>query len=85
MSLESQARQRIEECEANIAHIDSQVKDLLRLRERDRETIAALRFVLSPIRTLPCELLVEIFQLVVRQSEPNSEVPVKDVFMSLLA
>ncbi|KAJ7665190.1 hypothetical protein DFH06DRAFT_1186716 [Mycena polygramma] len=78
MSLESQARQRIAECQANIAHIDSQVKDLLRLRERDRETIAALRFVVSPIRQLPCELLAEIFQLVI-QDKNYRDVPVKDV------
>ncbi|KAJ7157132.1 hypothetical protein C8R46DRAFT_1113577 [Mycena filopes] len=63
MSLESQARQRIEQCKGNIAHIDSQIRDLVRLRERDRATITTLQVVLSPIHRVPCELLVEIFQV----------------------
>ncbi|KAJ7757520.1 hypothetical protein B0H16DRAFT_1823786 [Mycena metata] len=82
MSLESQARQRVAECKANIVHIDSQIRDLERLRERDRATIAALQVVLSPIAHLPCELLMEIFQIYLTV-EPFScwdvEVPFKDM------
>ncbi|KAJ7045000.1 hypothetical protein C8F04DRAFT_1388603 [Mycena alexandri] len=82
MSLESQARQRVEECKANIVHIDSQIRDLERLRERDRATIAALQVVLSPIAHLPCELLTEIFQIYLTV-EPfpcwHVEVPFKDM------
>ncbi|KAJ6623154.1 hypothetical protein B0H10DRAFT_2011453 [Mycena sp. CBHHK59/15] len=64
MDLEKQAKRRIEECEENIARIDSQIRDLVRLRDRERGIIASLRLFICPIRTLPCELLTDIFRLI---------------------
>ncbi|KAJ7119868.1 hypothetical protein C8R44DRAFT_789015 [Mycena epipterygia] len=60
-SFERQAKSLIQASEANIAHIDSQIRDLLRLREQERGLITALKLVIAPIRKLPAELLVEIF------------------------
>ncbi|KAJ7644609.1 hypothetical protein FB45DRAFT_298158 [Roridomyces roridus] len=54
--------------EANIARIDSQMRDLLRLRDRERGIIAVLKQVIAPIRKLPAELLVEIFRVVAAQA-----------------
>lgn len=47
--------------EANMTPIESQIKDLLCLRDRERGLITALKLVLAPIRKLPSELLVQIF------------------------
>ncbi|KAJ7166378.1 hypothetical protein C8R43DRAFT_193380 [Mycena crocata] len=60
-NFESQAKRLIETSEANIARIDSQIRDLMRLRDRERGIIARLRLVIAPIHKLPAELLVEIF------------------------
>ncbi|KAJ7196093.1 hypothetical protein GGX14DRAFT_673845, partial [Mycena pura] len=54
----SQDRGLLTAAEANIARIDSQIKGLPCLHDRD---VAALQFVMSPIRTLPPELLSDIF------------------------
>ncbi|KAJ7644614.1 hypothetical protein FB45DRAFT_298185 [Roridomyces roridus] len=61
-SFESQAKDLIRAAEANVARIDSQIRDLVRLRERERGLIATLKLVVAPVRKLPAELLVEIFQ-----------------------
>ncbi|KAJ7286338.1 hypothetical protein C8J57DRAFT_1708647 [Mycena rebaudengoi] len=60
----------IQESEANILDIDakvallnSQIRDLLCLRELERGKIATLRAVIVPIRKLPTELLTRIFAL----------------------
>ncbi|KAJ7082966.1 hypothetical protein C8R44DRAFT_822657 [Mycena epipterygia] len=62
-TFESEAKSLIEAAEANIARIESQIRDLVRLRDRERGIIARLRLVIAPIHKLPAELLVEIFQL----------------------
>ncbi|KAJ7162982.1 hypothetical protein C8R46DRAFT_1352808 [Mycena filopes] len=58
----------IEASEANIARIESQIRDLESLRDRERETLArlqaALRSFAAPVRKLPVELLAEIFRYV---------------------
>ncbi|KAJ6554894.1 hypothetical protein DFH09DRAFT_1165833 [Mycena vulgaris] len=61
---ESQAKTLIEASDsANIARIESQIRDLVRLRDRERGVIARLRMAIAPIHKLPAELLVEIFRL----------------------
>ncbi|KAJ7082969.1 hypothetical protein C8R44DRAFT_58137 [Mycena epipterygia] len=60
-SFEQQAKSLIAAAEENIARIDSQIKDLMCLRDRERGLITALRLVIAPIRKLPSELLVQIF------------------------
>jgi hypothetical protein len=60
-SYEQQTKMLIAASEANIARIESQIKDLLCLRDRERGVVAALKLVIAPIRKLPPELLVEIF------------------------
>ncbi|KAJ7166340.1 hypothetical protein C8R43DRAFT_1232390 [Mycena crocata] len=60
-SFEQHAKSLIQASEANIARIDSQIRDLMRLRDRERGLITALKLVIAPIRKLPAEILVEIF------------------------
>ncbi|KAJ7292757.1 hypothetical protein C8J57DRAFT_1490247 [Mycena rebaudengoi] len=62
-SFEKHARELIREAETNIARLDSQIRDLECLRDKERGVIASLRMVLVPIRKLPVELLREIFML----------------------
>ncbi|KAJ7366390.1 hypothetical protein DFH08DRAFT_1071913 [Mycena albidolilacea] len=50
----------IEESESKIVSLES-----LELREREHACVAALRYLMSPIRTLPVELLTEIFGLAI--------------------
>jgi hypothetical protein len=64
-SFERQAKTLIKASEANVARIDSQMRDLMRLRDQERGLITALKLVIAPIRKLPAELLVEIFMHVV--------------------
>ncbi|KAJ7726511.1 hypothetical protein B0H16DRAFT_1894746 [Mycena metata] len=61
-SFESHARLLIEASEANIARIESQIRDLERLRDRERAIVARLRAAIAPVHKLPAELLVEIFR-----------------------
>ncbi|KAJ6466204.1 hypothetical protein C8R45DRAFT_483340 [Mycena sanguinolenta] len=65
----------IEESEHRIASLESQIRILVELRERERVCVDALRYIISPIRTLPIELLVEIFELAI-----NDETHVEDVY-----
>ncbi|KAJ7635864.1 hypothetical protein B0H17DRAFT_961391, partial [Mycena rosella] len=53
----------IAESRANIARIESQIKDLERLRAREYSIITALKLIIAPVRTLPSELLGSIFTL----------------------
>ncbi|KAF7357588.1 F-box domain-containing protein [Mycena sanguinolenta] len=55
----------IEESELNIISLDSQINALIDLRDSKRASVLALRYIISPIRTLPVELLAEIFDLTV--------------------
>ncbi|KAJ6466300.1 hypothetical protein C8R45DRAFT_1021225 [Mycena sanguinolenta] len=56
----------IEESESKIISLDSQISALVELRDSQRTCILALRYIISPIRTLPVELLAEIFDLAIR-------------------
>ncbi|KAJ7776773.1 hypothetical protein DFH07DRAFT_797692 [Mycena maculata] len=60
-SFESQAKRLIQETEANIQRIESQIRDLESIRDRERALVAILKIIIAPIRKLPPELLVEIF------------------------
>ncbi|KAJ6466248.1 hypothetical protein C8R45DRAFT_483885 [Mycena sanguinolenta] len=51
--------------EEKIASLESQISTLVELRDRERAYVDALRHIVSPIRTLPIELLVEIFRLAI--------------------
>ncbi|KAJ7162945.1 hypothetical protein C8R46DRAFT_331556 [Mycena filopes] len=61
LSFESHAKILIEASEANIARIESQIRDLECLRDRERGTIAQLRMAIAPVRKMPAELLAKIF------------------------
>ncbi|KAJ7726512.1 hypothetical protein B0H16DRAFT_265517 [Mycena metata] len=61
-SFESQMKLLIKASEDKIARIDSQIKDLERLRDRERRIVARLRAAIAPVHKLPAELLVEIFR-----------------------
>ncbi|KAF7367402.1 F-box domain-containing protein [Mycena sanguinolenta] len=53
----------IEESEQKIISFESQIRTLIEMRDHERARADALRHIMSPIRTLPTELLVEIFWL----------------------
>ncbi|KAJ7465051.1 hypothetical protein FB451DRAFT_1488140 [Mycena latifolia] len=69
-SFERQIKSLIKAPGDNIASIDSQIRDLARLRDRERSIIAMLCSTIVPIKKLSVELLVEIFTLAT--SESNS-------------
>jgi hypothetical protein len=58
----------IEESESRIVSLDE-------LRERERACVAALKYLISPIRTLPIEFLSEVFNLTI-----HGGTHIKDVF-----
>ncbi|KAJ7644641.1 hypothetical protein FB45DRAFT_298343 [Roridomyces roridus] len=60
-----QVKDYISAAEAKIARFDTQIQDLTRLRDQERELISALTPLIAPIRKLPVELLTEIFLLAV--------------------
>ncbi|KAJ7626611.1 hypothetical protein DFH06DRAFT_734822 [Mycena polygramma] len=60
-SFERQAKMMIQAAEENVARIDSQMRDLMRIQNQERGLIIALKQVVAPIRKLPAELVVEIF------------------------
>ncbi|KAJ7863456.1 hypothetical protein B0H14DRAFT_3607711 [Mycena olivaceomarginata] len=60
----------IEELELKIASLES-----LELRDHEHARIAALRYLITPIRTLPVELLAEIFDLAI-----HDDTHIKDAF-----
>ncbi|KAF7335330.1 F-box domain-containing protein [Mycena sanguinolenta] len=55
-----------EESEFKIISLESQIDTLIELRDREHAYVAALRHLISPIHTLPVELLAEIFDLTIR-------------------
>ncbi|KAF7357460.1 hypothetical protein MSAN_01342100 [Mycena sanguinolenta] len=57
--------QFIEESELKILALESQINALMELRDSQRACVLALKHIVSPIRTLPVELLVEIFELAI--------------------
>ncbi|KAJ7646957.1 hypothetical protein FB45DRAFT_998282 [Roridomyces roridus] len=54
--------------EANIARIDSEIENLIRLRDREQDTVNTLKPLVAPIRQLPSELLLEVFQIAVNEA-----------------
>ncbi|KAF7357616.1 F-box domain-containing protein [Mycena sanguinolenta] len=55
----------ITESELRIISLDSQINALTELRDLQRACVLALRYIISPIRTLPVELVAEIFDLAI--------------------
>ncbi|KAJ6541866.1 hypothetical protein B0H19DRAFT_327400 [Mycena capillaripes] len=78
-SSKAQIKQFIEESDSNFTSLDTEVTSLeaeiavlkarlaavAQLRDRERATSIALRSLLAPIRTLPIELMTEIFRLTI--------------------
>ncbi|KAJ7505818.1 hypothetical protein B0H11DRAFT_1976317 [Mycena galericulata] len=60
-SFKLEAKRLIKASEKNIAHIDSQISELMRLRDQERGLIASLKVAIAPIQKLSADLLVEIF------------------------
>ncbi|KAJ7644616.1 hypothetical protein FB45DRAFT_298211 [Roridomyces roridus] len=60
-SYERQVKACIQAAESNLARIESQIRDLTRLRDREEQLISALKPLVAPIRRVPPELLLEIF------------------------
>ncbi|KAJ7366382.1 hypothetical protein DFH08DRAFT_1071905 [Mycena albidolilacea] len=69
-SFKADIERLVEESESKIASLES-----LELREREHACVAALRYLISPIRTLPVELLSEIFGLAI-----HDDTHIKDAF-----
>ncbi|KAF7357479.1 F-box domain-containing protein [Mycena sanguinolenta] len=60
----------IEESESKIISLESQICALQELRDHQRACVLALKHILSPIHSLPVELLAEIFHFTLRDN-PN--------------
>ncbi|KAJ7461547.1 hypothetical protein FB451DRAFT_485403 [Mycena latifolia] len=74
-NVENQVKGLIEAAEANIERLTAQIRELTRMREKERSILATLRLMVVPIGKLPTELLVEIFKDVV-YTPPLSNAPV---------
>ncbi|KAF7346024.1 F-box domain-containing protein [Mycena sanguinolenta] len=66
---------RVEESEMKIKSLEKQLAALMELRDRERALVATLKSLLSPIRTMPPELLAEIFEHAI-----GDDTHIKDVF-----
>ncbi|KAJ7264949.1 hypothetical protein B0H12DRAFT_1230583 [Mycena haematopus] len=64
----------IEESQLKIISLESQISALLELCDRERARVATLRHIISPIHTLPVELLAEIFELTIRDDYMHEDV-----------
>ncbi|KAJ7644643.1 hypothetical protein FB45DRAFT_1021397 [Roridomyces roridus] len=53
----------IHAAEEDLVDIESKIQNLSRLREEKREVITSLKESIAPIRNVPAELLVEVFQI----------------------
>ncbi|KAJ7311504.1 hypothetical protein DFH08DRAFT_1045424 [Mycena albidolilacea] len=62
---ETQVKGLIATAESNIARLTEQIRELSRLRAKERSVLATLRLMIVPIGKLPTEVLVEIFSLAV--------------------
>ncbi|KAK7065035.1 hypothetical protein R3P38DRAFT_3166050 [Favolaschia claudopus] len=60
-SLEKLIKSLIAASEEKIARIDSQIQDLICMRNREYGLLATLKPVIAPIRKLSDELLMDIF------------------------
>ncbi|KAJ6466413.1 hypothetical protein C8R45DRAFT_1021634 [Mycena sanguinolenta] len=65
----------VEESNMKIESIESQIAALVKLRDRERAVVATLKSLLSPICTMPPELLAEIFERTI-----GDDTHVKDAF-----
>ncbi|KAF8208427.1 hypothetical protein K438DRAFT_1812210 [Mycena galopus ATCC 62051] len=57
----------IGESELKITALESQISSLVDLRNRESAYFSSLKYILSPICTLPVELLTEIFKLTIHE------------------
>ncbi|KAK7007930.1 hypothetical protein R3P38DRAFT_3026718 [Favolaschia claudopus] len=64
-SFEKLVKTLIAAAQENISRIDSQIKDLKCMRDREYGLIASLKLVISPIRKLPDEILAIVFRLAI--------------------
>ncbi|KAF7330856.1 F-box domain-containing protein [Mycena venus] len=77
----------IVESELKVISLESQITSepqstaLVELRDRERSTIAALRYLIAPIYSIPIELLVEIFELAIREDSEEVLLYIKDTFL----
>ncbi|KAJ7359215.1 hypothetical protein DFH08DRAFT_1074752 [Mycena albidolilacea] len=66
-SSKKEMKEFIKESESKITSLDSQIAALVERRERERSVLASLQCISAPIRTVPVELLAEIFTLIMRE------------------
>ncbi|KAJ7727350.1 hypothetical protein B0H16DRAFT_1894453 [Mycena metata] len=59
------------ESELRLASLESKIAELIEQRERERITAVILRHLVAPIRSLPVELLAEIFLLTIHHKESD--------------
>ncbi|KAJ6455403.1 hypothetical protein C8R45DRAFT_784866, partial [Mycena sanguinolenta] len=69
----AQSDSKVTSIQNEIAALESQITALVELRDCECAANAALRYIATPIRTLPVELLVEIFQLTICNDSGSSE------------
>ncbi|KAF7357548.1 hypothetical protein MSAN_01351100 [Mycena sanguinolenta] len=65
----------IQASELKLTYLEWQTRTFVELRDRERAYVESLKYIISPIRTLPIELLVEIFRFAI-----NDETHVKDAY-----
>ncbi|KAJ6618879.1 hypothetical protein B0H10DRAFT_1218625 [Mycena sp. CBHHK59/15] len=64
----------IAESESNMSNLDSQLRSIQILRDKERSRIRLLRYLMAPIHVLPVEVLAEIFLFSVGGTHDASEV-----------
>ncbi|KAJ6466210.1 hypothetical protein C8R45DRAFT_1172581 [Mycena sanguinolenta] len=64
-STKTEIERFIEEFESKIISLESEISALIKLRDSQRACVLALRYIASPIHTLPVELLAEIFDFAI--------------------
>ncbi|KAJ7893729.1 hypothetical protein B0H14DRAFT_2684575 [Mycena olivaceomarginata] len=70
-SSKTEIKNFIEESDSRLASIEAQIAALLERRDCERATGFTLRALIAPIRSLPTELLAEIFMLSIRAPIPG--------------
>ncbi|KAF7346017.1 F-box domain-containing protein [Mycena sanguinolenta] len=66
---------RVQESELRLKSLESALTSLMELRDRERAVLDMLKYLLSPIYTLPAELLAEVFERAI-----DAETHIMDVF-----
>ncbi|KAJ6486086.1 hypothetical protein C8R47DRAFT_1128962 [Mycena vitilis] len=74
--VKDRAQELILESRENIARLDSQIRDLQRLRDREYSIIAALQLITAPVRTLPSAVLGNTFAFAL-----DADASLKDVLI----